>query len=560
MGKRNIGIISCLILIMMVSTSILNGMEFKYDAFNRLVDVNPNTPHWIKYLYDHKHRRVAKVDGNTGETLRIYIYAGWRMIAIYDGSGSLLFEFVDGVQHIDEHLMMINYKDNPEGDKYYYILSHNMSVDKIVDENGQVVETYEYTAYGETTVKDANGDVIEWSQIGNPYGFHGRFYDTETHFYYFRYRYYCPEMKRFISMDPMGFAGGSMNLYETFGCDPINCMDPYGLYWKYIVTVQRDPSGAIGEPVFKRIWVPDKYSATALSIIAPWGQKCTLSDEDVKTILTNRVIQRLKSDPLLSEAWEGQAFLDYNAVQSYVAKQYAEYVKGINTDAGKIFTTYTIEGVEVTREQFLQVVTMINAKFDRIGKGNAVLQAFALAGSTAKPVADISEQSLALGVNMVLPGSLDLIEAGLIVADPNSSVQDLRKAQRLSENAAKAAIVAVLLHQAGKWFTAGDEASGVIRNAKSLIKKDPSLVRAAQKLGRNPRLQREADDLVRLFIRGHKNPGIGTKNLMRDIFYLRGRGGARVFYRIKAGSLEILAKASKADEQKVINVLRRLYP
>ena len=37
-----------------------------------------------------------------------------------------------------------------------------------------------------------------------------------------------PEMKRFISMDPLGFAD-SMNLYETFGCDPVNNVDPWGL-------------------------------------------------------------------------------------------------------------------------------------------------------------------------------------------------------------------------------------------------------------------------------------------------------------------------------------------
>ena len=39
-------------------------------------------------------------------------------------------------------------------------------------------------------------------------------------------------LKRFISMDPLGFGGGSMNLYETFGCDPVNNTDPMGLWTK----------------------------------------------------------------------------------------------------------------------------------------------------------------------------------------------------------------------------------------------------------------------------------------------------------------------------------------
>ena len=217
--------ISChLVFALLITCAVVQAIEFKWDAFNRLVETNG-----IGYLYDSMDRRVAKTDIQTGEKLRVYIYNNWQMIAIYDGTGKLLFEFVDGPQYIDEHLLLINYKENPAGVRYYYLQDPtNYNVDKIFNEAGQVVETYEYTAYGETTVRDAGGNVIEWSNVGNPYGFQGRFYDTESHLYYFRYRMYSPEMKRFISMDPMGFAD-SMNLYETFGCDPVNNLDPFGL-------------------------------------------------------------------------------------------------------------------------------------------------------------------------------------------------------------------------------------------------------------------------------------------------------------------------------------------
>jgi hypothetical protein len=39
---------------------------------------------------------------------------------------------------------------------------------------------------------------------------------------------FSPLLKRFVSMDPLGFSAGSMNLYETFGCDPVNHVDPMG--------------------------------------------------------------------------------------------------------------------------------------------------------------------------------------------------------------------------------------------------------------------------------------------------------------------------------------------
>ena len=110
----------------------------------------------------------------------------------------------------------------------YYVLDHLNGVDRIVDESGEVVERYEYTAYGEATLFDNQSNEITESRVGNPYGFQGRRYDPESNLMYFRNRMYSPEMKRFISMDPLGFVD-SMNLYETFGCDPVNRRDPVGL-------------------------------------------------------------------------------------------------------------------------------------------------------------------------------------------------------------------------------------------------------------------------------------------------------------------------------------------
>jgi len=39
--------------------------------------------------------------------------------------------------------------------------------------------------------------------------------------YYYRARYYKPQLARFISEDPLGFHGGNENLYTYVGDDPI---------------------------------------------------------------------------------------------------------------------------------------------------------------------------------------------------------------------------------------------------------------------------------------------------------------------------------------------------
>jgi hypothetical protein len=93
----------------------------------------------------------------------------------------------------------------------------------------------------------------------------------------------------------------------------------------------------------------------------------------------------------------------------------------------------------------------------------------------------------------------------------------------------------------------------------SLIKNDSRLVNAAQQMGKNKKVQQEADELIQKFISGNTNPGLGTKKIFGNISYLRGRGGERVFYRMRNGTMEILAKSSKANEQTVINVLKKLY-
>jgi hypothetical protein len=91
-------------LLILLFSATARAIEFKWDAFNRLVETNG-----IRYLYDPQGRRCAKLDAQTGEFLRIYIYHNWQMLAVYDGQGKVLFEFVDGGQYIDEHICIINY-------------------------------------------------------------------------------------------------------------------------------------------------------------------------------------------------------------------------------------------------------------------------------------------------------------------------------------------------------------------------------------------------------------------------------------------------------------------
>ncbi|MFH1425133.1 MAG: DUF308 domain-containing protein [archaeon] len=93
----------------------------------------------------------------------------------------------------------------------------------------------------------------------------------------------------------------------------------------------------------------------------------------------------------------------------------------------------------------------------------------------------------------------------------------------------------------------------------SRIESDSTLMRLTKDAVTNQDVQRDINHLTNELYRGNMNPGIGTRKLFGNISYLRGRLGGRVFYRSKPGGYEILAKASKANEDSVIGRLVDIY-
>ena len=91
------------------------------------------------------------------------------------------------------------------------------------------------------------------------------------------------------------------------------------------------------------------------------------------------------------------------------------------------------------------------------------------------------------------------------------------------------------------------------------IKENPALVREAERAGRDQDAQRSLNNLVEQLSLGNRNPGIGTENVFKDVSELRGKNRARVYYREVDGKIEILGKSVKNNQQKVINILKKMY-
>jgi RHS repeat-associated protein len=86
---------------------------------------------------------------------------------------------------------------------------------------------------------DEFGRVIQDTNPGfQPFGFAGGIYDSATGLVRFGARDYDAGAGRWTTKDPIGFEGGSTNLYEYVDNDPINLMDPSGEVGIVIPVVQ----------------------------------------------------------------------------------------------------------------------------------------------------------------------------------------------------------------------------------------------------------------------------------------------------------------------------------
>uniref|UniRef100_A0A831UGN7 RHS repeat protein n=1 Tax=Geobacter metallireducens TaxID=28232 RepID=A0A831UGN7_GEOME len=194
-----------------------------WDFENRLVameKVKGAERKTVTFTYDPQGRRIGKqvtttIDGVTRTSTYAYVYDNDNIVLeiLTDDSGTTTTFYTHGAG-TDEHLAL-----ERGGSFYYYHADGLGSVTTITDQQGSVVQSYEYDSFG--MVKASTG-------FRNSYTYTGREWDKETGLYYYRARYYDPIEGRFIQKDPIGFKGGDVNLYAYVQNNPINLVDPSG--------------------------------------------------------------------------------------------------------------------------------------------------------------------------------------------------------------------------------------------------------------------------------------------------------------------------------------------
>jgi RHS repeat-associated protein len=98
-------------------------------------------------------------------------------------------------------------------DVYFYTCDANGNISELIDDSGNTDAHYEYTPFGSQVV--ATGPCA----AGNPFRFSTKYHEEQIELYYYGFRYYSPDLGRWLNRDPIGEAGG-WNLYVFTENDP----------------------------------------------------------------------------------------------------------------------------------------------------------------------------------------------------------------------------------------------------------------------------------------------------------------------------------------------------
>jgi len=226
--------------------------SYTYDSESRLVTaaVNGSTTATISYDYDGLGRRVNKT---VSGVVTQYLLDGDEEIAELDGTGAVLRRYVTGPV-IDDRIARVEGSSTfpTVAAHTYYHANHQGSVLATTDATGTLQQQISYDEYGISTT----------AVTGEQFRYTGRRFDPETGLYYYRARYYSPQLGRFLQTDPVGY-GPDLDLYTYVGNDPTDKTDPSGLcLWDFCVG-EAIGVVALGDAIITTIFVGGVVIATA---------------------------------------------------------------------------------------------------------------------------------------------------------------------------------------------------------------------------------------------------------------------------------------------------------
>ena len=245
----------------------LAALSFEYDDENRLVaaqylyfDEFDNPQGWRdEFVYDGlgRLRQQLHYTPDTGVSPLaggawswsffdgvFYVYDGWRVIqerneantpSVSYTRGIDLSGTVEGAGGIGGLLARSTGFSGSWTNHNYYFADGNGNITCMLDGSQSIVASYRYDPFGSTISK--SGTLAD----ANVYRFSSKEIHANSGMYYYGYRFYDPNLQRWINRDPIQESGG-INLFRYVGNRPVDSIDPIG--WSDI----NAPLGGVSGP------------------------------------------------------------------------------------------------------------------------------------------------------------------------------------------------------------------------------------------------------------------------------------------------------------------------
>ncbi len=221
-------------------TTAGDGWTYTYDDEGNMTQANNGSQYWT-YTWDYRNRLVeAKLWPGYTETYEYdafnrlvragtisYIYdEGINPIMEYNGSGPRKYYlWSDAVDDLLAAEQVVN--GSTHGNILWPLADHLGTIGDIADRNDStgvttVTNHRRYDSFGQ--LKSETNPAVDLI-----FGYTGKQFDEFTGLQNNLNRWYNPRLGKFISQDPIGFAGGDANLYRYVGNRATSYVDPYGL-------------------------------------------------------------------------------------------------------------------------------------------------------------------------------------------------------------------------------------------------------------------------------------------------------------------------------------------
>jgi len=218
-------------------TTDQHGHTLTFDAWNRLIsDLNAGQTSVVSYQYDGLNRRVSE-EHTDGSVRDFYHSVGDQVLEervrdSEDNADSAVKQVRYVWSPVGSDILILRDRDTDANgtldERLYVQQDANGNVTSITNTDGEVVQRFAYDPFGRSTVLaddfTATTDSYEWQ-----YRHQGLYVDPTTGRVYNRARWLDVDLGRFISVDPLGFGAGDVNLRRYVGNGPVSAVDPSGM-------------------------------------------------------------------------------------------------------------------------------------------------------------------------------------------------------------------------------------------------------------------------------------------------------------------------------------------